>query len=275
MPDIHRVCYPPVPNPTKPSFVLPPNTCDTHFHVFGPTDLFPFAPERSYTPSVAPLAHYLNLAEHLGITRGVVTQPMGHGYDNSVSLDAVARSDGRFRAVIKADDRFDDAALKTFGVDIPTFDRVIARIAKLGWSVTFHALPDELMQTAEWIRKVPIPVVIDHFGRVDVALGVEQEAFQVYLDLVKEKHVWAKIACPDRLTRAGYPYDDVMPFVKATVEAAPDRLIWGTDWPHTQRWELGSMCDDGELVDLVPVMVPDETVRNRMLVDGPAALFDF
>lgn len=289
-----RICYPPVPNPKKPDFVLPAGTVDAHFHVFGPPDVFPFAPERGYTPQTAPLEHYLNLAALLGIDRGVVTQPMGHGFDNTVTLDAVARTDGRFRAVLKADDRFSAADYKRFhdqgarGVrltltgasgeafDLAMFDRVIAAIAEFGWSVTLHASPDALIGNAEWIRKIPIPVVIDHFGRFEVTAGLGQEGFGVYLDLIGGDHVWAKICCPDRLTKTGHPYDDVMPYVAATVEAAsPERLIWGTDWPHTQRWEPGAMCDDGELVDLVPVMVPDAGLRQKMLVDNPARLFGF
>ena len=290
-----RVCYPPVPNPKKPDFVLPDGTVDAHFHVFGPPDLFPFAPERAYTPQTAPLEHYLNLAAILGIDRGVVTQPMGHGFDNAVTLDAVARSDGRFRAVLKADDRFSATDYKRFhdhgarGVrltmieasdggafDLAMFDRVIAAIAEYGWSVTLHASPDALARNAEWIRKIPIAVVIDHFGRFEVSEGLGQEGFRVYLDLMGEDHVWAKICCAERLTKTGHPYGDVMPYVAATIEtASPDRLIWGTDWPHTQRWEPGAMCDDGELVDLVPVMVPDAGLRQKMLVDNPARLFGF
>ena len=155
------------------------------------------------------------------------------------------------------------------------FDRVIAAIAPHGWSVTLHALPDQLIVAADWIAKIPIPVAIDHFGRIDVADGLDQPGFRAYLDLIREPHVWAKICCPDRLTKTGHPYDDVMPFVHATIAAAPERLIWGTDWPHTQRWAPGEMCDDGDLVDLIPAMVPDPETRRRMLVGNPARLFDF
>ena len=294
MPERLRVCYPPVPNPRTPDFTLPAGTVDAHFHVFGPPDVFPFAPERAYTPSTAPLEHYLSLAGILGIDRGVVTQPMGHGFDNAVSLDAVARSDGRFRAVLKADDRFDASDYRAFhaqgargvrltligsrgaAIDLGMFDRVIAAIAGFGWSVTLHAMPEELIRAADWIRSIPIPVVIDHFGRIDVTAGLGQEAFGVYRDLLGEDHVWAKICCPERLSGMAYPYDDVMPYVAAAIAAAsPDRLIWGTDWPHTQRWEPGRMCDDGDLVDLIPKMVPDANLRRAMLVDNPARLFDF
>ena len=267
---------------------------DAHFHVFGPPDLFPFWPERAYTPATAPLEHYLNLAEILGIDRGVVTQPMGHGFDNAVSLDAVARSEGRFRAVLKADARFDAADYRAFhglgargvrltliesrvaAIDLAIFDGVIAAIADFGWSVTLHAMPEDLIRNSEWIRTIPIPVVIDHFGRFDVTAGLGQEGFAVYCDLLGEDHVWAKICCPERLSEMHHPYHDVLPYIAATLAAgSPDRLIWGTDWPHTQRWGPGEMCDDGDLVDFVPVMVPDEDLRRKMLVVNPARLFGF
>ena len=289
-----RIAYPPVPNPRRPEFRLPAMACDSHFHVMGPPDRFPFAETKAYVPATAPFEHYVQLAALLGIERGVVTQPMGHGFDNAVTLDAVARSDGRFRAVLKADDRFEAADYRAFhdagargvrltlfagaggGMELAMFDRVIAAIARQGWSVTLHAMPEQLIRAADWIAKIPIPVVIDHFGRIDVGAGLDQPGFRAYLDLIGEPHVWAKICCAERLTRAGHPYDDVMPFVHATVAAAaPERLIWGTDWPHTQRWAPGEMCDDGDLVDLVPVMVPDAGMRHRMLVGNPAALFDF
>ena len=195
------IAYPPVPNPRRPAFRLPDGACDSHFHVFGPPDRFPFADSKAYVPATAPFEHYVNLAGLLGIDRGVVTQPMGHGFDNAVTLDAVARSEGRFRAVIKADDRFSAADYKAFheqgargvrltlfagaggGMDLAMFDRVIAAIAPHGWSVTLHAMPEQLISAADWIAKIPIPVVIDHFGRIDVTRGLDQPGFRAYLDL--------------------------------------------------------------------------------------------
>ena len=185
----------------------------------GPPDRFPFADTKAYVPATAPFEHYVNLAELLGIDRGVVTQPMGHGFDNGVTLDAVARSDGRFRAVLKADDRFSaerttgsfheqgarGVRLTLFtgaggGMDLAMFDRVIAAIAPHGWSVTLHAMPEQLIEAADWIAKIPIPVVIDHFGRIDVSQGLDQPGFKAYLDLIRLPHVWAKVCCAERLT---------------------------------------------------------------------------
>jgi predicted TIM-barrel fold metal-dependent hydrolase len=288
-------CFPPHPSPRKPAFELPPGTVDAHFHVFGPPELFPWSPpeKRVYTPPAAPFAHYRMLAEHLGIDRGVVVQPMAHGHDNSVTLDAIARSDGRFHGVAKVDDGFDEAALQKLhaggirgvrfnlieesggSVDLAMFERVIGRIARLGWSITFHLKPEELVEHADWLSKIEIPTIIDHYGRVPFRDGVRQQPFQVLLQLLREPHVWAKISCAERQSALGPPYDDAPPFAHALLAVAPDRLLWGTDWPHSQRFELGRQCDDGDLVDLVPRLLPDAAARRRVLVDNPARLFGF
>jgi len=285
------VIYPPHPNPRKPKFVLPPKTCDAHFHIFGPPDRFPYVPTRVYTPPAAPLEHFFNLMEILGTERGVVTQPNAHGLDNTVSLDAIARSGGRFRGVAKVDDTFSQADLGKLydggirGVrfnliaelggkpNLPMYERVIERRRPLGWSVTLHMLPPELVEIADWIRGLQIPVVIDHFGRVSFADGVAQLPYQVLLDLAVQDHVWIKISCAERQSAFGPPYRDTLPVAHALIDVAHDRLLWGTNWPHTQRFNPGQMCDDGDLVDLLPEMVPDAAILNRTLVDNPARLF--
>jgi 2-pyrone-4,6-dicarboxylate lactonase len=291
MPSEMRVIYPPHPNPRKPDYRLPAGSCDSHFHIFGPPEKFPYGPTRVYIPPAAPLAHYHNLMEVLGIDRGVVVQPNAHGFDNAVSLDAIARSNGRLRGVIKADDRFtadDFSRLHDQGVrgvrfnlipgnngkiDIAMFETVIARIAPLGWSATFHCLPSELMAVADWLRGLDITVIIDHFGRVNFADGVGQDGFQCLLGLMAQDHVWTKISCAERLTAQGPPYHDAVPFARALLDIAPGRLLWGTDWPHTQRFKPGQQPDDGDLVDLIPAMVPDEETRRMILVDNPTRLF--
>lgn len=287
------VIYPPHPNPRKPKFAMPPGTCDAHFHIFGPPDRFPYASTRVYTPPAAPLEHYFNLMEILGTEHGVVVQPNAHGLDNTVTLDAIARSGGRFRGIAKADDTFSYGDLETLheggirGVrfnliaelggkpKLAMYERVIERITPLGWSVTLHMLPPELVEIADWIRAIRIPLIIDHFARVNFADGVEQKPYQALLELAAEEHVWVKISCAERLSALGPPYADALPFAHALIEAAPDRLLWGTDWPHTQRFKPGQMCDDGDLVDLLPEMVPDAAILNRTLVDNPARLFGF
>lgn len=287
-------CYPPHPSPRKPKFKLPSGACDAHFHIFGPPERFPWSPAsaRVYTPPAAPLEHYLKLADHLGLARGVVVQPMAHGHDNFVTLDAIARSGGRFRGVAKVHDGFSEADLaflhaggirsvrfnmigESGGVDLPMFERVIDRIAPFGWSITFHVKPASLLEHAGWFRSVRIPLIIDHFGRVGFADGVNQPAFQTLLELVREENIWTKISCAERNSATGPPYADAIPFAHALLQIAPDRILWGTDWPHSQRFNPGEMCDDGDLVDLLPLMVPDEKLRWQILVDNPVRLFGF
>ena len=291
MPPDLRVIYPPHPNPSTPKFRLPAGSCDSHFHIFGPTEKFPYGPTRVYIPPIAPLEHYHNLMKVLGIDRGVVVQPNAHSFDNAVSLDAIARSGGRLRGVIKANETFTTDDFKRLHdggirgvrfnlitanngiVDIPMFESVIERITPLGWSVTFHCLPTELMATADWLRGLDIPTIIDHFGRVSFADGVGQDGYQCLLGLMESDHMWTKISCAERLTAVGPPYEDAVPFAKALLDIAPERLLWGTDWPHTQRFKPGQQPDDGDLVDLIPLMVPDEAMRQMILVDNPSRLF--
>ena len=286
-----RVIYPPHPNPRRPDYTLPPGSCDTHFHIFGPPERFPYGPTKVYIAPAAPLEHFLNLMAVLGVARGVVVQPNAHGFDNAVTLDAVARSEGRFRGVVKADDSFSEDDFQRLHeggirgvrfnliptnagrVDIPMFEAVIERIRPLGWSATFHCMPPELLATADWLRRLEVPTVIDHFGRVPFADGVGQPAFQALLGLARADHIWVKISCAERLTSVGAPYHDAVPFARALVDIAPERLLWGTDWPHTQRFEPGLQPDDGDLVDLIPKMIPDQETRRMILVDNPTRLF--
>ena len=286
-----RIIYPPDPNPKTPDFTPPPGACDTHFHVFGPPDLFPYDENRVYTPPAAPFEHAMALLDVLGIERGVIVQPFAHGTDNSVTLDAVARSGGRCRGVAKVDDGFAEADLRRLhdggirgirfnlfgarGGDVPIamYGRVIERVAALGWSVTLHGLPDGLLAHADWMRGLDAPVIIDHFGRVAFADGLDQPAFRLLLELMGRDNFWVKISCAERLSTLGPPWPDAIPFARALIEVAPDRVLWGTDWPHTQRFGPGQQPNDGDLLNVMLDYAPDEAVRNRILVDNPARLF--
>jgi 2-pyrone-4,6-dicarboxylate lactonase len=289
-------CFPPHPSPREPSFKLPAGTVDTHFHIFGPPEIFPWSPpeKRVYTPPASPLGHYHQLMAHLGIDRGIVIQPMAHGHDNSVTLDAIARSDGRLMGVAKVDDTFTDAdldALHAGGIrgvrfnmiaesggtgNLTLIDTVVDRIKDRGWSLTIHAKPDGLVQNAEWLSAMPVPTIIDHYGRISFADGTRQPAFQALLNLLRDhEHIWAKISCIERCSAAGPPYADAPEFAQAMVDAAPDRLLWGTDWPHSQRYTIGEQCDTGELVDMIPELLPDPAIRENVLVDNPLRLFPF
>ncbi len=286
-------CEGPDPNPVAPAFTPPPGTCDTHFHVFGPSNRFPYGANRKYTPPDSPLEDYFGLMEVLGIERGVVVHPNLHGPDNAVTLDAIARSDGRFLGVVKleASGTFEELKhLDTLGVrgvrfafnpqhggtfDSELFDRTAGWCADLGWQIEIHSAPDDLVELAERLARAEIPIVIDHMGRVDVSLGTDQEPFRVLLDLVRETHIWVKLTGADRITKTGAPYDDVVPFARELIAVAPDRMIWGTDWPHSAYFDPSKMPNDGVLMNLLPAFAPDSAVRDRILVDNAARLFGF
>ena len=294
-----RYCLPPDPNTRKPRFTPPPNSCDTHFHVFGPPELFPFLSTHEYTPPAAPLEHYLKMAAVIGMERAVVVQPSVHGLDNSATLDAIAKSGGRFRGVARIDDKTPKAELQKLhdggvrgvrfnlldrprgNVKLDVLDRCVEHIAEFGWSVDLHIDTKNLLEQERRIRALPIPVVIDHIARVKPAEGLNQPAFQLLLDLMKSKKVWVKVSGADKICNTkvhsyfGLPFVEAIPFARAVIAAAPDRVIWGTDWPHSNNFAPGHTPNDGDLVDLLAEFALDETTRRKILVDNPAALYGF
>ena len=293
MVDQLRVCYPPDPNPRTPQFRTPPGTCDTHFHVFGPPEKFPYSSQRVYTPPAAPLEHYLAMADIVGLHRGVAVTPMAHGTDNEATLDAIARSKGRLLGMAKIDDSFSDKDLERLhaggirgvrfnlieasggAVNLPLFERIADRIKGLGWCICFHAMPDELVEHAAWFPTLPTKVIIDHIGRISFELGVKQKPFQCLLDLARNEKMWIKTSGADRQKSRGFAMDDVVPYTIALAEIAPDRLIWGTDWPHGNIFKPNSIPNDGDLIDFLPKLMPDAAIRQKILVDNPARLFGF
>jgi predicted TIM-barrel fold metal-dependent hydrolase len=293
MADQLRVCYPPDPNPKAPGFKTPTGTCDTHFHVFGPPQRFPYSDKRVYTPPAAPFEHYRAMADIVGLHRGVCVTPMAHGTDNRATLDAVARSGGRLLGMAKIDDGFTDRELEALrdggirgvrfnmieesggAVDLPQFERIAQRIKPLGWCICFHAMPDEVVEYERWFAKLTLPTIIDHLGRVAFERGVGQKPFQSLLALARHDHVWIKTSGADRQKSRGFPLTDVVPYVAALAEVAPDRLIWGTDWPHGNIFKPNAIPNDGDLIDFLPQLMPDAALRQKVLVDNPARLFGF
>ena len=288
-----RVCYPPDPNPKTPSFVTPAGTCDTHFHIFGPPETFPYSDKRVYTPPAAPFEHFMTMAEIVGIHRGVAVTPTAHGTDNSATLDAIARSEGRILGMAKVDDGFTEQDFERLhaggvrgvrfnmieeiggGVNLPMFERVAERIKDFGWCMCFHVMPDDLMNHADWLAKLPTRVIIDHIARISFELVVEQKPFRRLLDLVANDKLWVKISGADRQRSRGFPKEDVIPYALALAEVAPDRLIWGTDWPHGSMFKPNGAPNDGDLIDFLPKLIPDREVRRKVLVDNPVRLFGF
>ena len=292
-------CMPPDPNTRKPAFTPPANSCDTHFHVFGPPETFPFVSTHEYTPPAAPLEHYLKMAAIIGVERGVVVQPSVHGLDNSATLDAIAKSEGRFRGVARIDDKTLKTELQRLhaggvrgvrfnlldrprgNIKLDMLDRCVEHIVEFGWSVDLHIDGKNLLEQEKRIRSMPLPVVIDHIARVKPAEGLNHPAFELLLDLLKAKQVWVKVSGADKICSTqvhsyfGLPFVEVIPFARAVIAAAPDRIIWGTDWPHSNNFAPGHTPNDGDLVDLLAAFAPDETVRKKILVDNPAALYGF
>jgi 2-pyrone-4,6-dicarboxylate lactonase len=292
-------CMPPDPNTRKPRFTPPPNACDTHFHIFGPPEIFPFLSMHEYTPPAAPLEHYFKMAAVIGIERGVVVQPSVHGLDNSATLDAIAKSGGRFRGVARIDDKTSKSELQKLhgggirgvrfnlldrprgNVKLDVLDRCVEHITEFGWSVDLHIDTKNLLEQEKRIRALPIPVVLDHIARIKPAAGLNQPAFPLLLEMMQDKHVWVKVSGADKICNTqvhsyfGLPFIEVIPFARAVIAAAPDRVIWGTDWPHSNNFTPGHTPNDGDLLDLLAEFAPDASTRKKILVDNPAVLYGF
>ena len=288
---------PTVPGPmaeaTRPTaFIPPPLACDAHCHVFGPGARFPFSPTRAYTPPDSGAEDFDRLQARLGLSRAVFVQASCHGTDNAAMVDAIQRGEGRFAGVAMIDESFTEADLaylhdnRVRGVrfnfvahlggapDLDVFWRLVNRVEPLGWHVVLHFDAKDLPQYRGLLDDMPVPYLIDHMARVPAADGIDQKPFRQLLDLItSDKRCWVKISCAERLTAGKVrPYDDVVPFAQALVAAAPERILWGTDWPHPN---MAIMPDEGELLNLLATYVPDEGVRNSILVDNPQRLYDF
>ncbi|WP_414902110.1 amidohydrolase family protein [Sphingomonas flavalba] len=269
-------------------FTLPPGSCDTHCHVFGPPDRFPYAPARAYEPTDTPKETLAALHARLGVDRAVIVQASAHGTDNRAMLDALAWRPDAYRGVAVIDNAITDAELEAMAAagvcgirfnfvrslglwpEPDVFSRSVARAASLGWHVVLHVKDDDILTLHENFAALPVPFVIDHMGRVDPAAGVEQPAFRALLDLLRRDGAWVKLSGAERMVPS--PYDGALPYARALVAARPDRILWGTDYPHPN---LKAKVDERDLVDLIPAYVADAETRRCMLVDNPARLYGF
>ncbi len=279
------------PNPTKPAFRPPPGAVDAHCHVFGPADRFPFAAERKYTPCDAGKEQLFALRDFLGFERNVIVQATCHGRDNRALVDALQSSGGRAKGIVSIDPDIPDAelaAMDAAGVkgvrfnfvkrlvdDTPkeVFLKVAERIAPLGWHVVVYFEAPDLTDLIPFLKQIPTIVVVDHMGRPDVSKPVDGPEFGRFVQLMAEvPGIWSKVSCPERLSVEGPPhYGDVVPFARALVERFPDRVLWGTDWPHPNM--KSHMPDDGHLVDVIPKIATDAARRKALLVDNPRRLY--
>jgi 2-pyrone-4,6-dicarboxylate lactonase len=278
------------PNPSKPKFILPAGAVDAHCHVFGPGENFPFAPERKYTPCDASREQLFALRDFLGLSKNVVVQATCHGSDNSALLDVLENSNDMARGVVtvKADITQEELErMHKLGVRGVRFNYVkrlvdpkpddyyrgiIEKIKPLGWHVVLYFEPADLKEKWAFFTSLGVTVVVDHMGRPDVTKSIENEDFSLFLRFMRENDVWAKVSCPDRLTVSGSPaYADVVPFARAIVEEFPDRVLWGTDWPHPNMKK--EMPDDGILVDYVPSIAVTAELQQKLLVTNPNNLY--
>ena len=285
-------CKPPDPDTRRPRFQPPPGSCDAHCHIFGPGDRYSYAPDRTYTPPDAPLSRFVELQSILGLERAVLVNASCHGTDNTVIVDAIAQSGGRYRGVANADDSFTDRMFEDLhnqgfrgvrfnfvkhlgGVpDMDEFHRVIARIKPLGWHVDLHFDAADLVGYDDLLRNLPVPFIIDHMGRVPTKAGLDQEPFRHLVNLARTTPgCWVKISGAERISGNGPPFTDAVPFARALIAAAPERILWGTDWPHPNI--ARHMPNDGDLVDLVPLFAPDPHLQRKILVDNPHRLYAF
>jgi 2-pyrone-4,6-dicarboxylate lactonase len=278
------------PNPSKPKFKPPAGAVDAHCHVFGPADKFPYAPERKYTPCDAPKETLFQRRDFLGFERNVIVQASCHGSDNRALVDALKASNGRAKGIAVVDADVTDAALKemddagVLGVRFNFLPRLVSnsprevflgianRVAKLGWHVVVYFESPLLESITPFLEAIPTTIVLDHMSVPDVSKGVDHPNFQNYLKLLdRNKKIWVKVTCPERLSKSGPPYDDVLPYARALTERFTDRILWGTDWPHPNM--TTHVPDDGQLVDMIPKFAPSAAQQKAMLVDNPMRLY--
>ncbi len=286
------------PAPSRPRFVLPPGSVDAHCHVFGPGDQFPYAPERKYTPCDAGKAQLFALRDHLGVARNVIVQATCHGADNRALADACRAALGRARGVATVKRSVSDEELQALHaagvrgvrfnfvrrlVDFTPRDELLEiaqRIGALGWHVVVYFEAVDLPELWDFFSALPTPVVVDHMGRPDVSLPVDGPQFELFVRFMREHaNVWSKVSCPERLSLAGPPalqgeqaaYRDVVPFARRIVESFPDRVLWGSDWPHPNLKD--HMPDDGLLVDFIPHIAATAELQYKLLVANPMRLY--
>ena len=285
----------PVAQPKKPRRLPPPGAWDSHAHVFGPADKFPYTPGRGYTPPDAPAEKFVALLDHNGCAQGLVVQGNAHGYDNRVVLDALARYPRRLRGVAITDTRIAPETLRDWhklgmrglrfhlmaqkpgyvrGVGLDVFEVFRKTMAELGWVMQIFCDWQVMGEMAPTLREIArdMPVIVDHYMMMPAARGVNEPNFQALLKLVGDGHVHVKVSAPYRVSTQFPDYADARALHAALVAANPERLMWGSDWPHPSI-AAGVMPDDGHLLDLLFDWTPDEAVRRKILVETPTRLF--
>ncbi|OSQ46220.1 amidohydrolase family protein [Thalassospira alkalitolerans] len=279
------------PAPTQPSFVMPKGACDTHCHVFGPSVRFPFAPESALQPGDAPKEKLFALHDMMGIERCVIVQSGVHGFDNSAVANAIAARPKTYLGVALLPTDVSDDEIKRHhelgfrgirfnymshlkgGASMDQLLHLADRLGRFDWHLQIHMDSDLIAEKAVGLAKASVPVVIDHMGRVDASLGLDQEPFNALLRLMENDHLLVKVSGCERSSRQDAPYVDAIPFARKLVETFPDRVLWGTDWPHPNF--RADAPDDGVLVDLIAAIAPTPDLQQALLVDNPMRFYRF
>jgi predicted TIM-barrel fold metal-dependent hydrolase len=283
------MCNKPDPDPRPTRLKVPPGATDTHLHIFGPEEHYPMVAERRFTPPDAAVESYLHLHRTLGLSRAVLVQPSTYGTDNRRQLDAAKEMDIPTRAVVVVAPDTTDRKLEELhkqgargvrfittqpgGLPLAELERYAERLGALGWHIQFMLSPAHLVELAPRLEKLRCDCVIDHMGDIQAAEGTGQPAFQALLRLLDGGRCWTKLSAGYHATRQAPPHPDILPLAHTLVAARPDRLLWGTDWPHVNL--EGPMPNSTAFLDLLLEWVPDEDLRNKVLVDNPARLYGF
>lgn len=269
---------------------MPRGACDTHVHVFGPQAKFPFSDQRSYTPEDCTYEDLMQLHDVLGVDRGVIVHGGAHGTDNSATLAALDRNSKRLRGVAVIPSGLPESELADMhrrgmrgcrmstvvsgGASFAHLDRLASETFDLGWHLVLHFnKATELVDVAPQLQATRSPFVLDHLARISAAEGVDSEPFRTLLRLLDTDRCWVKLASLYRLSAAPYPHRDMLPMIEKVVALRPDRILWGSNWPHPIC--PVAMPNDGDLVDLIPLWLPDARTQKLALVDNPASLYGF
>jgi 2-pyrone-4,6-dicarboxylate lactonase len=280
----------PVAHPHAPKVAFPPGACDCHAHIFGPQDKFKLLPKTHFVPHVCLLEDYIRMLRILGCERAVLVQPSVYGTDNSAIIEALRSKKFEMRAVaVVAPDVSDreledlhavgyrgiriNTASGTPGLKITDAPRLAERIKPLGWHLQFFANLRLMPELEAHLARLPVNIVIDHFACIAAADGLDSPPFQSLLRLLRRDNCWAKLMGPYFASEQFPKYPDLVPIARAMIEAAPDRVVWGSDWPHPSA--RGKLPDDGDLADMFFDWAPDEHQRRRILVDNPRRLYSF
>ncbi len=284
-----ETCLAPLRDLQPPAAPLPAGACDSHAHVIGPLADYPLTPARSYEPALCPPAAYDAMLDHLGLGRGVLVQPSVYGTDNRLCLETVSGDLDRLRAVVVVDPEVSDRALKAMhlqgargfrlnllfggGVGLAALERLAAKTAALGWHAQLLIDLRGLAELRPRIEALPVPVVFDHMGHFPAELGTDWEGFAAMVELARAGKAWIKVSGAYRLAAGGVPHDAVRPLAEALFDRVPERLVWGSDWPHVGLSE--AMPDTGALLNEFLAWCPDEALRARILRDNPVELYGF